>query len=103
MKWINFGKLDKKLLIPVIGGLISLCYKYIVKYNSKYEILTQNPFLHSIYVNIGMILAFIPYLILKYRSNNSSDISNELINQQQLDNELSADNQDIFKKKNLQE
>ena len=88
MKCINFGKLDKKLLIPVVGGLIRLCYKYIVKSNPKYKILTQNPFLFNIYVNIGMILAFIPYLIIKCRSKKSSNISNELINQSKLNIQL---------------
>jgi hypothetical protein len=40
MKCITFGKIDKKLLIPVVGGLIILIYKYIVKYNPKYKIAT---------------------------------------------------------------
>ena len=88
MKCINFGKLDKKLLIPVVGGLIRLCYKYIVKSNPKYKILTQNPFLFNIYVNIGMILAFIPYLIIKCRSKKSSNISNEFINKSKLNIQL---------------
>ena len=38
MKCITFGKIDKKLLIPVVGGLIILIYKYTVKYNPKYKI-----------------------------------------------------------------
>ena len=99
MKCINFGKFDKKLLIPVVGGLIVLCYKYIVKYNPKYGILTENPFLYNIYVAIGMILAFIPYVIIKCRSKNSSDSSNKAINKAKLDNKLLFDDQDIFKKK----
>ena len=98
MKCINFGYFDKKLLIPVVGGLIRLGYKYIVKSNSKYKILTENPFLHTIYVNIGMILAFIPYLILKCRSKNSSNSSNKSINQSKLLIKLRVDD-DIFKKK----
>ena len=40
MKCITFGKIDKKLLIPVVGGVITLTYKYIVKYNPKYKIAT---------------------------------------------------------------
>ena len=98
MKCINFGKFDKKLLIPVVGGLIRLGYKYIVKSNSKYKILTENPFLHTIYVNIGMILAFIPYLIIKCRTKNSSDSSNKSINRSKLLIKLRVDD-DIFKKK----
>ena len=80
MKCISFGKFDKKLLIPIVAGLIRLGYKYILKSNPKYEILSQNPFLYNIYINTGMILAFIPYLIIKYRIKNSSDNSKKLIN-----------------------
>ena len=98
MKCINFGKFDKKLLIPVVGGLIVLCYKYIVKYNPKYGILTENPFLWNIYVAFGMILAFIPYLIIKCRTKNSSDSSNKSINRSKLLIKLRVDD-DIFKKK----
>ena len=68
MKCINFGKFDKKLLILIFGGLIVLCYKYIVKYNPKHKILTENPFLYNIYLAFGMVLAFIPYLIIKCRN-----------------------------------
>ena len=100
MKCINFGKFDKKLLIPVVGGLIVLCYKYIVKYNPKYKILTENPFLYNIYVAIGMILAFIPYVIIKCRSKNSSDSSNKAIHKSKLAIKLRVDeHDDIFKKK----
>ena len=98
MKCINFGKFDKKLLIPVVGGLIRLGYKYIVKSNSKYKILTENPFLYNIYANIGMILAFIPYLIIKCRTKNSSDSSNKSINRSKLLIKLRVD-ENIFKKK----
>ena len=100
MKCINFGKLDKKLLIPVVGGLIRLCYKYIVKSNPKYKILTQNPFLFNIYVAFGMILALIPYVIIKCRSKNSSDSSNKAIHKSKLAIKLRVDeHDDIFKKK----
>ena len=102
MKCINFGKFEKKLLIPVFGGLITLSYKYIVKYNPKYGILSENPFLWNIYIAFGMILAFIPYLIIKCRSKNSSDSSNKSINLSKFLIKLRLDD-DIFKKKNLQE
>ena len=62
MKCITFGKIDKKLLIPVVGGIIILCYRYIVKSNPKYKIAAQNHFLYNIYVSISMILAIIPHL-----------------------------------------
>ena len=96
MKCINFGKFDKKLLIPVIGGLITLIYKYIVKNNPKYKILTQNPFLVSIYVAFGMILAIIPHLILKNRSKKDSNNQRKLIEHSKLNIELIVDDYDIF-------
>ena len=72
MKFIKCGKFDKKFLIPIVGGIIRLIIKFFEKNNPKYEILLQNPFLISIYTTIGMILAFIPYLILKYKSKSSN-------------------------------
>ena len=68
MRIITFGKIDKRFLIPVIGGIIKLIYRFLLNINPKYEILLNNPFILSVYTNIGMVLAFIPYIILKYRS-----------------------------------
>ena len=68
MRFINFGHLDIKFLIPITGGIVRLIYKYVIVLNDKYEALECNPFLISIYAYIGMIFAFIPYLIFKYRS-----------------------------------
>ena len=96
MKCISFGKIDKKLLIPVVGGLTTLIYKYIVKNNPKYKILTQNPFLVSIYVAFGMILAIIPHLILKNRSKKDSNNQRKLIEHSKLNIELIVDDYDIF-------
>ena len=80
MKFIKFGKFDKKLIIPIIGGICRLTFNFFYKKNPKYGILSQNPFIASIYSSIGMILAFIPYLILKHRSEspqfNSIEFSN---------------------------
>ena len=68
MRIISLGRVNIKFLIPILGGAFRLIYKYIIILNDKYEALTINPFLFSIYTYIGMILAFIPYLILNYRS-----------------------------------
>ena len=68
MSIISLGKVNIKILIPILGGFIRLIYKMLVKLNSKYEILLKNPFILSIYTAIGMILAFIPLLILKSQS-----------------------------------
>ena len=70
MKCINFGKVDRKFLIPIFGGIVNLAYRYIIRLIPKGENLMENPFIINIYVSIGMILAFIPYLILKYRTKN---------------------------------
>ena len=99
MKCINFGKFDKKLLIPVVGGLISLIYNYIAKDNPKYKILCQNPFLFNIYVAFGMILGIIPHLIIKHRSQNVSNTSNKLIIKTKFNIKLKVVEQDIFEKK----
>lgn len=67
MSIINYGKINRKLMIPIFGGIIRLLYRYIIDLNPKYEALTNNPFLMSIYTAIGMTFAFIPFLILKKR------------------------------------
>ena len=96
MKYISFGKIDKKLLIPVVGGLTTLIYKYIVKNNPKFKMLAQNPFLVNIYVAFGMILAIIPHLILKNRSKKDSNNQRKLIEHSKLNIELIVDDYDIF-------
>ena len=76
MKCINFGDVNKRLLIPIFGGIIRLIYIFLVHRNPKYEIATKNPFILNIYTSVGMIFSFIPYLILKYRSKTKSISSN---------------------------
>ena len=88
MKYIKLGTFDKKLLIPIIGGICRLIFTFFYKKNPKYPILSQNPFITSIYSSIGMILTFIPYLIFKYRSKSSYIISNGSENQSKLNLKL---------------
>ena len=95
MRFISFGKINIQFLIPIFGGLIRLITRFIINTNSKYEILEKNPFLFSIYTAIGMILAFIPYLIIKYRSKKSIIYSNNLSTKSKLNFELVYN--DIFK------
>ena len=71
MKYLNCVKIDKKILIPVLGGTIMLIYLYFIDYLPKYEIISQNPFLMNICTSIGMIFAFIPYIIVKYRTKKT--------------------------------
>ena len=65
MKFISLGIIDIKFLIPIFGGIISLIYNFCIKYSPKIGIIGENTFLESIYTSLGMILAFIPYLIIK--------------------------------------
>ena len=95
MRLISFGQINIQFLIPILGGLIRLISRLILNTNSKYEILEKNPFLFSIYTAIGMILAFIPYLIIKYRSKKSIIYSNNLSTKSKLNLELVYN--DIFK------
>ena len=77
MKIITLGKLDKKFLIPILGGIFRMIFKFLLSLNKKSKIAAKNPFILSIYMSLGMILAFIPYLIIKRRTNK---INKEFIN-----------------------
>ena len=97
MRIITFGKINMKFLIPIIGGIIRLIYRFLVNINSKYEIILKNPFILSIYTSMGMVFAFIPYIILKYRSKKINSNIHE--NKSKLNIELVHYN--IFKKTRL--
>ena len=92
MKFLKFGKVNKKFLIPVFGGIVRLIYISIIKLNPKYEIISKNPFIFNIYVSISMIFAFIPYLILKCRSKRSNNNINEFQKESKLNLELIHNN-----------
>ena len=95
MAFIKLGKINKKFLIPVIGGVILLVYRFLIIKYPKYEILTKNPFIYNIYISLGMILAFIPYLILKHRSKSppiSETTSESKLNSELTHNEKSFNN-----------
>ena len=68
MSIISLGKVNSKFLIPIIGGIIVLVYKYVINLNPKYDILLNNPFILCLYTYLGMSLAFIPLVILKLKS-----------------------------------
>ena len=88
MKFIKFGKFDKKILIPIIAGILRLIILFTYLNNPKYEILIKNPFVTSIYTSIGMISAIIPYCIIKHRSKQTNSMSIELQNESKLNLEL---------------
>ena len=73
MKFISIGTIDIKFLIPVVGGLVGLIYRIFIVKSPKLGIIKQNPFLRSMYVTFGMILALIPLLIIKYKSKVGND------------------------------
>ena len=77
MKLISFGKVNKKFLIPLLGGITALILKYLINLMPKIEMMAENPFILNIYAEIGMILSFIPFIILKYRSKVSKIKSND--------------------------
>ena len=72
MKFIKFLKINKKFLIPVIGGVIVLVYRIFINKIPKYDIIEKNPFLINIYISLGMFFAFILNLILKHRIKTTS-------------------------------
>ena len=75
-------------------------YSSIININeNKYETALKNPFLLSIYNDIGMILAFIPYLIIKYRTKKSKYLT-EVQSKSKLDIEFV--HYDIFKKTSME-
>jgi len=98
MKFLTFGKIDKKLLIAVVGGLTTLTFKYTVKYNPKFQIIIQNHFLWNIYVSFAMFLAIIPHLILKHRSKSSLNSLGTPKEKSKLKIELIVDD-DIFERR----
>ena len=97
MKIISLGIIDRHFLIPILGGIIGLMYDIFIIYSPKYEIIVENPILDNIYVTFGMILAFIPFLILKNKSKAENKKYNEQISKSELYRKL-KDSKDVFKK-----
>ena len=77
MKFISLGTINIKFLIPVVGGIINLIHNYFIRYSPKIEIINQNHFLETIYATIKMFFAFIPFLIIKYKTKADNKIYNE--------------------------
>ena len=77
MKFITLGTINIKFLIPVVGGIINLIHNYFIRYSPKIEIINQNHFLETIYASIKMFFAFIPFLIIKYKTKADNKIYNE--------------------------
>lgn len=102
MPIISLGKVNAKILIPILGGFIRLAYKYVIHLNPKYDILLKNPFIFSLYTYIGMILAFIPLVILKLKSKkqiNNKEKSVELIKAKNAKSLIKYEYYDIYEVK----
>ena len=79
MAIISLGKISTKIFIPIFGGLIRLFYDVFINKSPKLDNIIKNPFLLSIYTEIGMTFAFIPFLILKIRMKKK--VQNENANE----------------------
>ena len=88
MKFISFGKINRKFLIPIIGGILALVFIFLIRNNHKLEILSKNAFIMNVYNNLGMIFAIIPYIILKKRTRKINVNPNELKEKSKLNIEL---------------
>ena len=67
MAIISLGKINKKILFSIFGGLFKLLADYIVKYiknEHKIEYRTH-PFIIGINAGLGLCISFIPFLIFK--------------------------------------
>ena len=97
MKYISLGIIDKKFLIPIIGGILALMYSIFIGYSPKIAIIDDNPFLQTLYIDLGMVFALIPYLITKYKSKRENKKYNEQLIKSELYNKL-KDSKDVIKK-----
>ena len=97
MRFISLGTIDIKILIPVLGGIITLIFTSFIGYSPKIEIIELNPFLLCIYSTLGMILAFIPFLIIKYKSKRENKINNKLLIESKLYKKLIV-SKNVFRK-----
>ena len=50
MKFMNFGMIDKKLLIPIFGSIATIIYTGIILNIPKNQIIQDNHLLQNIYV-----------------------------------------------------
>ena len=80
MKIIKFGKVDKKYLIPISGGLIMFLYQLFMENFPKAYMISKNPFIANIYFSIGTTLALIPFIISKKRNKKESIIFDANLN-----------------------
>lgn len=91
MNIVSCGKINIKILIPIVGGIIRMIGRFLLDINPKKEVVSKNPFIISIYSAFGMSLSFIPFLIYKNKNQNfASKINNKLIPQEIRESKLSV-------------
>ena len=99
MTIITIGKVNRKILIPILGGIINIFFLYLLSKNPKLKVGLDNPFLISIYSTFGMILSFIPYLIVKNRTKQNKNSENSSLTTQKLKSPIKLEHYDIYKRK----
>ena len=65
MRYISLGDINKKLLYILVGSLSKLIAELILYFYAKDIKMNDHPFILGINANLGMILAFIPDIIVK--------------------------------------
>ena len=71
MKYIGFGDVNKKLLYILLGGIGKLIAELILYFYGKDVKMTKHCFILGINAGMGMLLAFIPHVIVKVKSKKT--------------------------------
>ena len=79
MKFISLGDVNFKLIYILIGGLAKLVAELILYFFGENIEMNKHPFILGINASLGMIFAFIPDLIVKYRLKNKITKEDEII------------------------
>ena len=79
MKLISLGDVNFKLIYILIGGLAKLVAELILYFFEGKIEMNKHPFILGLNASLGMIFAFIPDLILKYRLNIKITKEDEII------------------------
>ena len=74
MAIISFGKIDKKIIPIILGGIFS----FISRFLFTLDIISQHSIVSNILSTLPRILALIPYIILKIRSKGINNDDNDL-------------------------
>ena len=93
MKYISLGDVNKKLLFILAGGISKLVAELILYFFAKDVKMNNHLFILGINAGLGMSLAFIPNIILKYRMKASNDKAEKLIFQNSTFNSINSFNE----------